>query len=215
MSLLEFQTALGRMVRTPAGDPQSVELDAHEQECLQSLQPTAGFEFTRAVQRSWCEQRAANAASMTLSILPDELRRSLLDEWVNLGGGTLSFFGAEADALLDFIAGHLRDPSTELNICRLEQTTLRASIHATSFEPPSPSLFDRQRTLRRAHNAGLVTALLIAPGLDRFHRVATPVEHLLWERTAVPVTTGTLLQAGYPRELLESMLHIGALEYAC
>jgi hypothetical protein len=116
---------------------------------------------------------------------------------------------------LDFIAGRLPDPSTELNICRLEQATVRASIHASSFQPPDPALCDAQRSLRRAQHAGLVTALLIAPGLDRLHRVASPLEQLLWERLAVPATAATLLQEGYPGDLIETMLQIGALDHAC
>ncbi len=217
MSLREFQTALGRMVRNTDGtDPLcSLQLDTAERECLQALQQTAAFQFTRAVQRSWCEQRAANAAALTFSILPDDVRRGFLDEWVNSGGGTSSFFGAEADALLDFIAGQLPDPSTELNICRLERATLRASIHASCFQPPDPALLNPQQALRRAPNAALVTALLIAPGLNLFHRVASPLEHLLWERLAVPATAAAVLQEGFPRDLIETMLQIGALEHAC
>jgi hypothetical protein len=217
MPLREFQTALGRMVRNTDGtDPlSSLLLDAGERECLHALQPTAAFQFTRAVQRSWCEQRAANAAALTLSILPDDVRRGVLEEWVSSGGGTLSFFGAEADALLDFIARQLPDPSTELNICRLEQATIRASIHASDFQAPDPALFDLQRPLRRAQHAALVTALLIAPGLDLLHRVVSPLEQLLWERLTVPATAATLLQEDYPRDLIETMLHIGALEHGC
>ncbi|MEA3182618.1 MAG: hypothetical protein QOI59_6141 [Gammaproteobacteria bacterium] len=216
MSLREFQTALGRMVRnTDGGGPlDSVLLDANEWECLHALQPSAALQFTRAVQRSWCEQRAANAAALTLSILTDATRRRILDEWINLGGGTLSFFGAEADALLDFIAGQLPDPSTELNICRLEQATLRASIHASCFQPLDPALFDPQKALRRGRHAGLVTALLIAPGLELLHRVAAPLEQLLWERLSVPATAAVLLQEGYPRDPIATMLQIGALEQA-
>jgi len=217
MPLLEFQTALGRMVRSTDGtDPlRSLRLDPRERACLQALQPTAAFQFTRAVQRSWCEQRAASAASLTLSILPDDVRRGVLEEWVNSGGGTLSLFGAEADALLEFIAGRLPDPSTELNICRIEQATIRASTHASGFRAPDPALFDLQRPLRRAQHASLVTALLIAPGLDLLHRVASPLEQLLWERLGVPATAVTLLQEGYPGDLIETMLQIGALELAC
>jgi hypothetical protein len=143
------------------------------------------------------------------------MRRGVLEKWVNSGGGTLSFFGAEADALLDFIAGQLPDPSIELYICRLEQITLRASIHASCFQAPDLALFDLQRPVRRAHHAGLVTGLLIAPGLDGVQRVASPLEQLLWERLTVPATAATLLQEGYPRDSIETMLHIGGLEYAC
>jgi hypothetical protein len=204
------------MVRNAdGGDPlDSSLLDSSEWECLQALQPTPEFQFTRAVQRSWCEQRAANAAALTLSVLTDDVRCRILDEWINLGGGTLSFFGAEADALLDFIAGQLPDPSTELNICRLEQSTLRASFHSTCFQPPDPALLDPRSALRRGRHAGLVTALLIAPGLDSLHRVAAPLEQLLWERLSVPATAAVLLEEGYPRDLIGTMLLIGALERA-
>ena len=217
MSLREFQTALGQMVRTTrrSHQPKSVALDDTEQACLDALEPTAALQFTRAVQRSWCKQRAANAAALTLSVLQDDLRRQLLDEWVDSGGGTFSFYGSEADALLEFIAGHLPDPSTELNVCRIEQSAIRASVHSSRFQPPDPASFSHERTLGRNPYAALVTALLIAPGLEAVHRVALPIEQMLWERLMIPAKAAVLLQEGYPLELLESLLRIGALEYTC
>src|SRR5271156_1329399 len=118
MPLLDFQTALGRLVRAPeGGDPiRSLHLDAMEYGCLEALPQSPGFRFTVGVQRSWCMGRAVSAGALTLPVLADDVRSKLLDEWVNAGGGTASFFDAEAEALLNFIADRLPYPSHELTV---------------------------------------------------------------------------------------------------
>src|SRR5438046_1378824 len=159
MALLDFQTALGRLVRAPdGGDPfRSLCLDAGERSCLETLLQSAGFRFTVGVQRSWCVGRTMNAGFLTLSILADDVRRPLLDEWTNSGGGTSSFFAAEADALFDFIADRLPNPSHELTACLFEQATLRANEKAAGFTPPEWVRLDApQCALRRGCYAGIV-----------------------------------------------------------
>src|SRR5215471_3609311 len=138
MALQDFQTALGRLVRAPDGrDPsQSLCLDPRERLCIDRLSQSAGLRFTVDVQRSWCIGRTMNAGKLTLSILADDVRRPLLDAWTSSGGGTSSFFASEADALFDFIAARLRDPSHELAACRFEQATLRANERAALFVTP-------------------------------------------------------------------------------
>ena len=243
MALLDFQTALGRLVRAPdGGDPlRSLCLDAGERSCLETLPQSAGFRFTVEVQRSWCVGRTLNAGFMTLSILADDVRRSLVDQWTNSGGGTSSFFDAEADALFDFIADRLPDPSHELTACRFEQATLRANEKAADFAPPELVRLDAPLcTLRRGRHAGMmlfhgdpgpildalwtrkplppvspeVTAILVCPGLDRLWRLASVTEVRLWEKLAAPFSLAALLREGFCREAIESMLHAGAVEYA-
>jgi hypothetical protein len=160
-------------------------------------------------------RKAPTAPSVTLSVLSDHQRQTILNAWIDAGGGTSSFFQTEAETLLDFIAKHLPNPSLELNVCRLEQAMIRASTHSSSFQPPDPALFDAARMVRQGRYARMVTALLIAPGLQSVRRVATPLEHALWGKLAIPASIATLLRKGYPRELIETMLQIGALEYAC
>jgi hypothetical protein len=158
MSLLDFETALGRLVRASkaAAPLLSLHLDDGEISCLETLKASAGFRFTVGVQRSWCVGRAARAGFFTLSILPEDLRRQLLDEWTDAGGGTSSFFAAEAEALLEFIASRLPNPSHELTACRFEQATLRANEHAIGFTPPDPELLSTPGcTLRRGRFAGI------------------------------------------------------------
>jgi hypothetical protein len=242
MALRDFQTALGRLVRTTDGsDPlRSLRLGREESACLDALPQKAGFQFTVAVQRSWCARRAVNAGLLALSVLPDEVRRSLLAAWINSGGGTSSFFAVEADALLDFIAKQLPDPSPELAVCRFEQLTLRANNKVSSFKVPDRALFGLKSVVRRAHHAGMVhfhgepdlilgtlmqrkplppfsspvTALLVAPGLRPLCRIASPQENDLWMRLTVPTAATDLVRVGCPRAVIETMLHVGALEYA-
>lgn len=217
MPLREFQTAFGRMVRNPNDvEPlRSDRLNARERECLMALQPTEGFRFTRAVQRSWCESRAAKAAYLTLSALSEDVRQRVLDEWTGAGGGTSSFFGTEAEGLLEFIARRVPDPSPELEICRFEQAVIRASVQSSVFRPPPFALFHATRVIRCSWHARVANTLLIAPGLASLHRVASEQEQLLWSRLAEPAEIGALLQEGYAQDLIEALLHLGALEYGC
>jgi hypothetical protein len=240
MPMLEFQTALRRLARTNRDTFRSPHLGCAERECLDTLRQSAGIRFTAAVQRSWSARRAVNTGLLALSILQDDARRRLLATWINAGGGTSSFFASEADALLDFIAEQLPDPSPELAVCRFEQLTLRANKNASSFKAPDGALFGPQRIVRRAAHAGVVclngepdfmlstllrqapfpafsldtTALLVAPGSQPLCRSASAHESELWNRLSAPSAVADLLREGYPSEAIETMLHIGALEYA-
>ena len=203
------------------------------------IEESIPFRFTAAVQRSWCARRTVNAGLLALSILRDETRRRLLDEWINSGAGTSSLFATETDALLDVIARQLADPSPELSLCRLEQLALRANDKASSFKAPDRALLGPQRVIGRAPCAGVVlfhgesvlnlsgllhqkpaldvtlntTALLVAPGLQPLCRIASAHERELWDRLIVPAAASALVRDGCPREVIEAMLQIGALEY--
>src|SRR5262249_11856823 len=144
MALRDFQTALGRLVRAHDGrDPlRSLCLDERERSSIETLSQSAGFRFTVDVQRSWCVGRTMNAGTLTLSILADDVRRPLLEAWTNHGGGTSSFFAGESDALFDFIAARLHDPSHELTVCKFEQATLRANERAAVFIAPELGQLD-------------------------------------------------------------------------
>src|SRR5690349_19026769 len=99
MRLLEHQMALGRSVLAPV--PQAwapPPLDREDRAQLSRLVGSAGFRFTQHVQRSWCRGRAARVARLTLSTLPAEQGRRLLDDWVGAGGGIASHISGEAEA---------------------------------------------------------------------------------------------------------------------
>jgi hypothetical protein len=71
MSLIAFQTALGRTVRARQDTQISCDgLDLSEQERrnLVRVFDSSGFRATASIQRSWCESRAAAGARLTLSI---------------------------------------------------------------------------------------------------------------------------------------------------
>jgi hypothetical protein len=243
MALRDFQTTIGRLVRiSDGGDPlRPATLTTAERSYFSALNGDAGFRFTVKVQRSWCEGRAAKAAFLTLSILPEESRRMLLHEWTSLGGGTRSLVGAESAAFLQFISKHLIDPSHESTVCMLELAALRASEGARHFERPSAFELDsRQCRLQRGHYAGLVrfhaqpqqvldaliqreplptlspnsATLLFGPGLDRLHRTASRSEVSVYEKLASPTLAATLFGEGIPRESIENLLEGGVVEYA-
>jgi hypothetical protein len=243
MALLDFETALGRLVRQPksAAALRLLHLDDSEISCLETLKASAGFRFTTEVQRSWCVGRAARAGFFTLSILPKDVRDEVLDAWTEAGGGTSSFFAAEAEAFLEFIAGRLPDPSHELTACRFEQATLRANERRKSFTPPDPDLLaDSRCVLRRGRHAGMVafygdphriiealvkhqplppapsnvTTMLFGPGLAQSCRMASQREVAIWQTLQTPVPFFTLLGEAYRRDELARMLQDGIVEFA-
>ena len=243
MALRDFQTAIGRLVRvSDGGDPfRDTTFTPVERGYLSFLQESAGFLFTVKAQRSLCARRAANAAFLTLSILPDETRRLLLNQWVSSGGGTRSFVEAESGAFLHFISQHLTDPSHEFAVCMLELAALRASEGARHFERPNPFALDSQECLlQRGHYAGLVrfhaqpqqlldalmergplpplspnaTSLLFGPGLDRLHRTASRSEVTVYEKLASPLHAAALFDQGFNRESIKDLLEGGVVEYA-
>ena len=126
MALADFQAALGRLVQVAPGATPHIHLSSAEQASLERLEPSAGLRLTAAVQRSWCEGRAARAARLTLSALPIANRQLLLERWIECSGGTSSFFAAEAEAFLTFIERHLPAPSHIRTLCQLERATIRA-----------------------------------------------------------------------------------------
>jgi hypothetical protein len=184
-------------------------LEVPERACFAALIDGSGFQFTSRVQHSWCTRRAVNEGLLTLSILRDDIRQGLLAAWSN-----------SADTLLDFIARQLPDPSAELTVCRFEQMALRAHRAAADFKSPDQAMFDSRRLLKRGEDAGLAVfpdgrALLIAPGMTALCRIASPFEKRLWARLANRCPAAALIEEGLPREAMEGMLRIGALDYVC
>jgi hypothetical protein len=224
MALIDFQTALGRLVRAPDGDDpmRGLELDERDQTSLAALTGSAGFCVTVAIQRSWCEGRAAKAAHLTLSLLTEEHRNRLLEEWTNSGAGTSSFFEAEGDAFLEFLRSRLDDPSQALTICRIERATIRASGRAECFVKPDLSRLDDTEWVVRSDRFAAILhcdtpphLVLFAPGLERLWRAASREEADLGEGLSAPVMVRELLQAaGCDRQSLGALIDAGAVEFA-
>ena len=247
MALADFQCALGRLLTGPGRNDESyakpglsrkLNLSSNERAGLKRLSSSSGFRFTAAIRRSWCEGRAANAAALTLSILPSGASRQMIEEWVRLGGGLSSFFASEADSFLEFIAARLPDPSHELTVARLEQAVLRAGDAALVFRPPDASVLSEvDRELRRSEYAALVRffaephrifaaldghhplpplsdrayPVLFAPGLPGLFREASNDEAALWDKLAVSTPSRELW--GDPRavRMVEAFLAVGAV----
>jgi len=243
MSLIAFQTALGRTVRARKETQSSydgLELSEQEWRNLVRVFSSSGFRATANIQRSWCESRAATGAQLTLSILPLAQRRELIREWVDGGGGTDSFFAFEAAAFLQFIAQRIPDPSHALSLCRLEQAVLRAEAVAAQFVPPDVALLDQPDCMVRASPHAAFVAifaeldqlllaiegqgpvpplsephmLLVAPGLPGLARPADTAEVALWRSLAEPQSIATLLRQGNELASIETLWTAGAMETA-
>jgi hypothetical protein len=248
MPLLEHQIVLGRCLRAAGTDPltslaalQGIGLDRTELAELHDLVHSSGFRFTQRGQRSWCEGRTAEAAQLTLSILPAEQRRQLVNDWVDAGGGAAFDPASEAEAFLEFVAGHLGEPSHAMTICRMEQAAYRASAAALRFKPPDVSLLDHPKAMLCAGKGatlvrfyvephrlfGVIEAkeplpplsdrcfpVLFAPGLPTLFRAANNEETTVWEKLAGPIAVRLLPRDSYLRSAIEGLLRIGAMDLA-
>jgi hypothetical protein len=243
MALIEFQTGLGRLLREQrSNDPlRGVNLDADEKKYFETLQETAGFRFCASIQRSWCIGRAAKSAYFTLSLLPDLERQALLNEWVDAGAGTSSFFDAEGESFLSFISQRLTDPSHELSVCQFEQATFKASDGASSYTLPDVSgLANADCHLQQGRYASLVrlyldpslliesmqtrkplpplssepVILMFSPGLPHLCNTPSPEEIAIWEALDEPAPVKTLLSLKFSSTTLARLLRQGTIEYA-
>ncbi len=223
MALIDFQIALGRFMRAcDADDPlRRLTLDDRERASLTALKESAGFRVTVAIQRSWCEGRAAKAAHLTLSLLDERRRKRLLHEWADSGSGTSSFYEAEANSFLDYLSKRLDDPSEALTVCRIEHATLRASAAAEHFVKPDNSrVDDPECVVRAADCAALVHCdtepryILFGPGLDGLWRPASQEEANLWAGVSAAVSVSELLRTTpHERRTIEALLDAGAIEF--
>ncbi len=184
-------------------------LGAAELKCFEALTHSSGFRFSLQVQHAWCARRVVNEGLLTLSILREDVRLTLLAAWMK-----------STETLLDFISQQLPDPSAELAMCRFEQLTFRAHHASVSFVAPDPSGFDPRRLIRRSDAADLAlfengAVLLVAPGVKSLYRSASPDEKRLWARLLTSARTVSLIEEGFPRATIEGLLQVGALEFAC
>jgi hypothetical protein len=248
MPLLEHQMVLGRCLRAGGADPlawlaalQEIRLDLAELAELYDLVHTSGFRFTRRGQRSWCEGRTAKVAQLTLSILSNEQRRQLVDDWVEAGGGATFDPASEAEAFLEFVADRLDNPSHAISVCRMEQATYRASGAALRFTPPDLSFLDHPNAMLCAgKGAALVRffaepqrlfaaieakaplpplsdkcfPVLFAPGLPTLFRAADNEEAAIWDKLAGPIAVRLLSRDRFTRTVIERLFRIGAMDPA-
>ena len=242
MALIEFQTGLGRLLREQkSSDPlHGVHLDANEKRYFETLQETAGFRFCASIQRSWCIGRAARSAYFTLSLLSEPERQALLNEWVDAGAGTSSFFDAEGESFLSFISQRLTDPSHELSVCQFEQATLKASNGASSYTSPDVAgLSNAECHLRQGKYAAIVRlyvepslliesmqtrkplprlssepiVLMFSPGLPQLCKAPSQEEVAIWEALEAPASVERLLGLKVSPKTLARLLKQGTIEY--
>lgn len=243
MKLTDFQKALGRLLREQNNQNPltAMRLDESQRRYFDDLRTTAGFSLYAGIQRSWCIGRAAKSARLTLSVLPPEKRQLLLEQWVDAGGGTHSFYEVESESFLDFISRQLPDPSHELTVCQLEQATLRANLGVAELAAADASpLIDLTRIVRRGAYARLVyvhgdpqallasiennepmpplsenpVLLMFSPGLPHLWHEPSAEELNLWKSLATPTPASKLIGTGHSPDTIERLLRQGTIEYA-
>lgn len=214
VSLASFQSELARGLAGEAVCP--VDADS------------AGYRLTLKIRRSWCEGRVILSSRRILAAVPENDRRRLVTEHVDSGGGLEMFQHREAEAFIDFLIPRLPDPSHALTLCHMHQAATRArrgaGIAAPSERRPAGGIIQRGRhaslvwfhadpgeviagltggTLPPVGAAG--HAVLFAPRLPDFFRIATEAEAGLW--AALPM-------AAAPIALIAPLLREGVIEYA-
>ena len=241
MSLHSFQTTLGNLIRAREVDGALHKIVARspldDEQCAAFgvLLAGRGLAFTREVQRSWCKGRARNAAYLTLSMLAEDERQQLLDEWVEAGGGVASFFAGEASAFLDFLALHLHGRQHALSICRMEQAvhlanagdadtlaTIAEDVGAAALlaRAPCASLVEfhaEPEVLLRAVQSSTPLppeqqepiALMFGAELAGLFERADSFEAALWQRLATPASWNTLLEEGHGASVIERLISLG------
>ena len=250
MPLLEQQIVLGRCLQEPGAEISTaltadtapgLTIGQEELAQLHDLVHSSGFRFTRHVQHSWCMGRTAGAAQLTLSLLPVERRRQLVEDWVEAGGGRALDLASEAEEFLEFVADGLTDPSHALSVCRMEQAAYRASEAALRFRPPELSLLDHPKAMLRAGKGAAMVRffaeprrlfdaiaaneplpplsdqpfpVLFAPGLPKLYRAAGEDEDAIWEKLAGPIAVRVLSRDGHARHAIAELFSIGAADLA-
>jgi hypothetical protein len=243
MALVDFQTGLARLLSAQQGTNAlaGLNLDKRESQYLEAVQTTPGFLFSRSIQRSWCIGRAAKAAHLTLSFLPENDRQHLLNDWIDSGAGNQSFFAAEAGTFLEFISRKLVNPSHEFSVCQLERATLRVGEGKDDFTPPdATALSEPDCRLCRGRFAGLVefyaephrlmeslqnheplpplssgvTAMFLGPGVEQFCHAPSSDEVAVWDALQFPQSVGVLHSQGHKRDTLKRLLNYGIIEYS-
>jgi hypothetical protein len=235
MSLRDYQIALGLAVRRGTqGKPNSLDatylqefdLRADERDSLLRLDGSPGFQLTITIARSWAEGRAVKAAPFTLAIIPHSHRAQILQEWVSGGASTNSFFAAESEAFLSFVAERLTALPDVLQICRIEQAAQRTKDRSLCFTPRDTTILDRydvvlkfgdaavlvEEPVEDAATSGDARYLLFAPGLPELFRICSPVEKALLELLQCEMDMVQLRDAGHPEGLIRSLYEIGALD---
>jgi hypothetical protein len=242
MALVDFQTGLARLVGAQQGSHPfaGLKLDARESQYLESVQTTPGLLFCKSIQRSWCIGRAAKAAHLTLSFLPEDQRQQLLEEWIDSGAGNQSFYDAEAASFLEFISSKLTNPSHEFSVCQLERATLRVGEGKDRFVTPDvAALNNPDCRLSRGRYAGLVefyaephrlleslqqhkalpplssevTAMFLGPGIEQFCHAPSADEVEVWNTLEVPQHVSVLLIQKHKLSTLKRLLNDGIIEY--
>jgi hypothetical protein len=218
MTLHAWQSALAEVLiaRSSRADPTASvltdpRLTPAERGWLDSLSADPGFEVTCDVQRWWRHFRVQSAAPLTLAALGPELRRPVLDEFVESCARPSSFFMREALRFLDYVIScGLAVPHLE-PVAAFERAMLRLS-ESIVLNPPDPTLSTLPLLVRRNPMADMVAFaaapeqvlaalvgntppppeenrehwLLVAPGLTNLARPASPLEASVFNAVTEP-----------------------------
>jgi|GEM_PF-744311 len=215
-------------------------LTAEERAWLNQVAHSPGFEVTCKIQRWWRELRLRQTLPLTLALLEPEKCAELLNAYLDTHPSLSLFYIPEALGFLDFVTQTAPAVAHLGAIAKFERAMLLATEDAaapSSQTSEAAELLPAQRITRHpaasivgfsAPPAALLGALLfdqplpapqeqifpvlVAPGLPRLWRPATPDEALLFACCQPSATVELLLATvdGNAR-LLETLLSAGAL----
>lgn len=211
-SLVSFQSDLARALQGENTCP----IDAN----------SAGYRLTLKIRRSWCEGRVIVGSRRILRAIPAVDRQRFVTEYVDRGGGLEMFLHREAETFLQFLEPRLPNPSHALTLCQMYLAVTRARRGATA----KSRQIIASGTIRRGRYASLVWfyadpdeviagltegdlppvgapkhAVLFAPQLPDFFRVAGEAEVELWAALPMALT---------PDALIAPLLRDGVIEYS-
>ena len=218
MTLHAWQSALAEVLiaRSSRAEPTASvltdqRLTPAERGWIDSLSHAPGFEVTCDVQRWWRHFRVQSAAPLTLSALGPELRRWVLDEFVESGARPSSFFMREALRFLDFVISRGLAVPHVAPVAAFERAMLRLSESIVLDAPEAASSAPPQ-LVRRNPLADVVAFaaapedvlaalmsntppppeeprehwLLVAPRLPNLARRASPLEASIFDVVTAP-----------------------------
>ncbi len=227
--------ASGRDLQPVLETLDGLDLEEQDRAWLRRVIDTPGFELTSYVPRWWRHTRVSRSARLTLAALR-ETREAVLQAYLRATPCTTLFFVSEGLSFLEYVISTTALPHVRA-VAEFERALWVLKREAPNA-PSSPQAPSSEDVLAPHTAAALVTfdaspeavlgalvmgqplprepaesnPVLIAPGVPRMWRPATPEEARAFAACAPTATAGALMALpGVSPEVIRSLLAAGAL----